>query len=157
MRTFLIAMILMIIPFFSNAQSFNSSKMQPRTNPLPMEDERPPQLVQLPTMKPISINRVEKAQAKLTREEQKLIKLARKAWDQEDDLKKEQEQLKNLEYDPKSSNDLNHQKKIEKLKQQIVKSQEKLNKTKAEVESESKKVENLEKAIETAKYTRQGS
>ncbi|WP_133507421.1 hypothetical protein [Flavobacterium chryseum] len=132
--------------------------MGPRTNNLfPMQDERPPQLVQLPTMKPISVSRLQKAQTKLTREEQKLIKLARKAWDYEDDLKKEQEQLKNIENAPESSNDPDHQKKIEKLKQQIVKSQEKVSKAKAEVESETIKVESLEKAIETAKFTRQGS
>lgn len=114
-----------------------------------------PDTPKLETVKPIAtLTHVEKAQAKSKREEQKLIKLARKAWDLEDDLKKEQEQLKNLENAPESSNNPDHQKDIEKLKQQIARSQDKVNKAKAEVESETKKVEELEKAIETTKYTR---
>ncbi|MFB3389422.1 hypothetical protein [Flavobacterium sp. LAR06] len=152
----LVVIIIMILPLYINAQNFNPSKAQftPR-HPFGIGDEKPPQLVQLPTMKPLStLTHVEKAQAKLAREEQKLIKLARKAWDLEDDLKKEQELLKNLENTKDRSND--HQKRIEKLKLQIAKSQDKVNESKAEVESESKKVEDLEKAIEEAKYTRHG-
>ncbi|MDW8850333.1 hypothetical protein SD960_09540 [Flavobacterium sp. MMLR14_040] len=157
MRIFLIVMILIITPLFSNAQNFNASKMQPRTNPLPMEDEKPPQLVQLPTMKPIStLSRVEKAQSKLEREEQKLIKLARKAWNKEDDLKKEQAQLKSLETAPENINNPDQQKEIEKCKRQIAQLKDELDKAKAEVELSTKKVQELEKAIEEAKYTRQG-
>ncbi|MBF4467139.1 hypothetical protein [Flavobacterium sp. LC2016-12] len=158
MRIRLVVIIIMILPLYINAQSFNPSKIQftPR-HPFGIGDEKPPQLVQLPAMKPLStLTQIEKAQAKLAREEQKLIKLARMAWDLEDDLKKEQEQLKTLENDPDTSNDPDHQKRIEKLKQQIAKSQDKVNESKAEVKSESKKVEDLEKAIEEAKYTRYG-
>jgi outer membrane translocation and assembly module TamA len=155
MRNLLIVFIIITTPLFANAQSFNPSQIKPRNSPFPMNDDRPPQLVQLPTMKPISsLSHIEKAQAKLTREEQKLIKLARKAWDQEDNLKKEQEQLKILENTSESNNEPDHQERIENAKKQIVKSQDKLNKVKAEVESESKKVEDLEKAIEEAKFTR---
>ena len=155
MKNLLIMLILVTIPFFTNAQGFNPSQIQLRNSPFPISNDRPPQLVQLPTMKPItSLSQVEKAQAKLAREEQKLIKLARKAWDQEDNLKKEQEQLKIFENTLESNNDSDHQKRIENVKKQIVKSQDKLNKAKTEVESMSKKVEDLEKAIEEAKFTR---
>lgn len=157
MRTFLIIMILIITPLFSNAQSFNPSGIRPKTNPLSNEDERPPQLVQLPTMKPIStLSRVEKAKAKLEREEQKLIKLARKAWDKEDDLKKQQEQLNRLETATVNIDNPDHQKEIEKCKKQIAQSKDEFDKAKSDVEINTKKVEELEKAIEEAKYTRQG-
>lgn len=158
MRIRLVVIIIMILPLYINAQNFNPSKAQftPR-HPFGIGDEKPPQLVQLPTMKPLStLTQIEKAQAKLVREEQKLIKLSRKAWDLEDDLKKKQELLKNIENTRDRSNDPDHQKRIEKLKLQIAKSQDKVNESKAEVESESKKVEDLEKAIEEAKYTRHG-
>ncbi|TPG39283.1 hypothetical protein [Flavobacterium pectinovorum] len=153
MRNLFIVLIITIIPLFANAQGFNQSQL--RNGTLMGVDERAPQLVQLPTMKPIvTLNHVEKAKAKLAREEQKLIKMARKAWDKEDDLKKEQEQLKTLENASQNSNDPNHQKKIETLKKQIAKSQEKVNEAKKEIELESKKVEDLENAIDDAKYTR---
>ncbi|WP_132011686.1 hypothetical protein [Flavobacterium sp. 90] len=155
MKNLLIVLIVMIMPIFVNAQSFNPNPSQQVLHGLMGVDERAPQLVQLPTMKPIvTLNHVEKAKAKLAREEQKLIKMARKAWDKEDDLKKEQDQLKTLENASQNSNDPDHQKKIEALKKQIAKSQEKVNQAKIEVELESKKVEELEKAIEDAKYTR---
>lgn len=158
MRIRLVVITIMILPLFVNAQTFNPPIRQFNQNHLfGVGDEKPPKLVELPTMKPHStLTQIEKAQAKLTREEQKLIKLARKAWDLEDDLKKGQEQLKNLEIDPDRNNNSDHQKRIEKLKQQIAKSQDKVNESKTEVQSESKKVEDLEKAIEETKYTRQG-
>ena len=153
MRMRLIILILMMtMPFFTNAQVDYSMQ-------LPIYDAwgRPierPKTPQLETVKPLSLNRVEKAKAKLAREEQKLIKLARKAWDLEDDLKKEEQLLKNLENTPENSNDPDHQKRIKQTKQQITKSQDKLNKAKIDVESSSKKVEGLEKAIEEVKFTR---
>lgn len=157
MRICFIAMM-MTLAHFVNAQVLNSSKMQ--LNPLiPFRngDEKPPQLVQLPTMTPLpTLTNIEKAQAKLAREEQKLIKLARNAWDLEDGLKKEQDQLKNLENVPEKSSDPDHQKRIKELKQQIAKSQKELDKAKIEVQVSTKKVEDLEKAIDGAKFTRQG-
>lgn len=155
MRNLLIVFTVMIMPIFANAQSFNPSQQVLLHRTVMGIDERAPQLVQLPTMKPIvTLNHVEKAKTKLAREEQKLIKMARKAWDKEDDLKKEQDQLKTLENASQNNNDADHQKKIEALKKQIAKSQEKVNQAKIEVELESKKVEDLEKAIDDAKYTR---
>lgn len=156
MRTLLITLKIIILPLFVNAQTFNPPTRQFNQNLLfGVRDEKPPKLVELPTMKPIStLTQIEKAQAKLEREEQKLIKLARKAWGLEDDLKKEQGLLKNLENTPEKSNNPEYQKNKENLKKQIAKSQDKVNKVKEEVELESKKVEELEKAIETAKFTR---
>lgn len=141
MRIRLVVIIIMIFPLFINAQTFNPPTRQFNQNLLfGVRDEKPPKLAELPTMKPIStLTQIEKAQAKLSREEQKLIKLARRAWDLEDDLKKEQELLKTLENTPDSSNDSDHQKRIEKLKQQIAKSQQELDKAKTEVELNSKK------------------
>lgn len=155
MKNLFIVFTVMIMPIFANAQSFNPSQQVLLHGTVMGIDEKAPQLVQLPTMKPIvTLNHVEKAKAKLAREEQKLIKIARKAWDKEDDLKKEQDQLKTLENASQNNNDPDHQKKIEALKKQIAKSQEKVNQAKIEVELESKKVEDLEKAIDDAKYTR---
>jgi predicted RNase H-like nuclease (RuvC/YqgF family) len=162
MKSLLIVLIVMIMPLFVKAQvdySMQSPLRDPITggliNPITRTPTQRPNTPKLETVKPIAtLTNVEKAKAKLAREEQKLIKLSRKEWDLEDDLKNEQEQLKNLENTLESSNDPDHQKKIEKLKQQIANSQDKINKAKTEVESESKKVDDLEKAIETAKYTR---
>ena len=158
MRIRLITLIIIILPLFVKAQRFNPNP--PRLDPpqfdlWPMQDKKP-KVPQLETVKPIYKNRIENAQAKLTREEQKLIKLAEKRWEKEADLKAKQEKLKNLESTPKNNNDPDHQKNIEKYKRQIVKSQDELDKAKIEVELSTKKVEELEKVIEEAKFTRQG-
>lgn len=142
-----------MLPIFANAQRFNRPRID-SPNPLFPMQEKSPKLPQLETVKPLSLNRVEKTKAKLAREEQKLVKLARKTWDQEDNLKKEQKQLQDLENNPKNSNDPYHQKNIDKCKKQIAKSQNKLNEAKTELELRSKKVEDLEKAVEEAKFTR---
>ena len=79
-------------------------------------ENKRPELPQMPTVKPLYRSRAENAQAKLTNEESKLIKLAKKAWEKEADLKKEKENLKNLESTPQSSNNPNNQKKLKNLK-----------------------------------------
>jgi hypothetical protein len=155
MKTHLIIMTIMILPIFMNAQSFNPPQIRPTTTIFPMQEQRPQVPEIMPTMKPLYRSSVENAKVKLATEERKLIKLARKAWEQEDDLKKEQENLNKLENTPENSNDPAHQKKIEIAKKQIVKSHDKLNKVKKDVESSSKKAEDLEKKIEEAKFTRQ--
>ncbi len=163
MKNLFILLIVIITPLFANSQVRYSSQFSVRDlvtgSPIDPLTGRPiqqhPEAPKLETVKPIAtLTHVEKAKAKLAREEQKLIKMARKAWDKEDDLKKEQDQLKTLENASQNSNDPDHQKKIEALKKQIAKSQEKVNQAKIEVELESKKVEDLEKAIDDAKYTR---
>lgn len=158
MRTFLITMIIVTLPLFVKAQNYNFPGPQFDQTPVFMRgNDRPPQLVQLPTMKPISRNRIENAQAKLVIKEQKLTKMARKTWDKEVDLKAKQEELKSIENATENSNNPDHQKNIEKCKKQIAKSQDEVDKAKMELEVESKKVQAFEKAIEEAKYTRQGS
>lgn len=155
MRTRLIIMIIMILPLFVNAQNFNPPKPQMQDPLFNQWGNKRPELPQTPTVKPLYRSRAENAQAKLAIEERKLIKIAKKAWAKEADLKKEKENLKNLENTPEAGNNAYHQKKIEKSKQQIAKSQDKLNKLKTEVDSKSKKVEDMEKAIEAAKLKRE--
>jgi hypothetical protein len=150
-------MIITILPLFANAQNFNSSQIKPQNNVHSFGLEPSPKVPEImPTMKPLYRNRVENAKAKLAREEQKLIKLARKTWEKEADLKTKQEKLKNLENTPENSNDPNLQKNIEKCKKQIAKSQNTLDKEKIKLESRSKKVEDFELAIEEAKFKREG-
>jgi hypothetical protein len=156
MRTRLIVMIIMTLPLFVNAQNFNPPQPKMQDPLFNQWENKRPELPQTPTVKPLYRSRAENAQAKLVKEEQKLIKLAKKAWGKEADLKKEKENLKNLESTPDNSNNPNHQKKIEKSKKQIAKSQDKLNKAKAEVDSMSKKVKDIEIAVEAAKLKRKG-
>lgn len=159
MRVRLIVMIIIIIilPFFANAQNFNPSQIQPQNNVGPMGIESRPKVPEImPTMKPLYRSRLENAKAKVAREEQKLIKQAKKTWKKEDDLKTKQEKLKNLVNAAGNSNDPNIQKKIEKYKKQIAKSQDTLDKEKIKLESRSKKVEDLELAAEEAKFKRFG-
>ncbi|MBA4276527.1 hypothetical protein [Flavobacterium sp.] len=155
MRTRLIIMIIMILPLFVDAQNFNPPKPQMQDPLFNLWGNKRPELPQTPTVKPLYRSRAENAQAKLAIEERKLIKIAKKAWAKEADLKKEKENLKNLENTPETDNNAYHQKKIEKSKKQIAKSQDKLNKLKTEVDSKSKKVENMEKAIEAAKLKKE--
>lgn len=154
MRTNLLVMIIMILPLFVNAQNYNLPKPKIQVPLFNQRENKHPELPKTPAIKPLYRSRTENAQAKLVKEEQKLIKLAKKAWEKEVDLKKEKENLKYLESTRENSNDPNHQKKIEKTKKQIAKSQDKLNKAKAKVDSKSKKVEDLEIAIEAAKLKR---
>ncbi len=78
MRISLIVMT--ILPLFINAQRFNPSKILSQHNILPFGQELHPKVPEImPAMKPLYLSRKENAQAKLTREEQKLIKLAKKA------------------------------------------------------------------------------
>jgi len=146
----------MTLPIFVNAQNFNQPQPKMQDPLFNQWENKRPELPQTPTVKPLYRSRSENAQAKLVKEEQKLIKLAKKAWGKEADLKKEKENLKNLESTPDNSKNPNHQKKIEKSKKQIAKSQDKLNKAKAEVDSMSKKVKDLEIAVEAAKLKRKG-
>jgi hypothetical protein len=155
MRTRLIVMIIMILPLFVNAQNFNPPKPQMQDPLFNQWENKRPELPQTPTVKPLYRSRAENAQVKLAIEERKLIKLAKKAWEKEADLKKEKENLKNLENTPDAKNNPYHQTKIEIAKKQIAKSQDKLNKVKTEVDSKSKKVEDMEKAIEAAKLKRE--
>jgi hypothetical protein len=154
MKTRLIVMAIMILPFFVNGQNFNPPKPKMQDPLFNQWENKRPELPQTPTVKPLYRSRAENAQAKLALEERKLIKLAKKTWAKEADLKKEKENLKNLENTPENSNNPYQQKKIEKSKKQIAKSQDKLNKAKMEVDSKSKKVEDMEMAIEAAKLKR---
>ncbi|MEN2399601.1 hypothetical protein GKZ90_0007425 [Flavobacterium sp. MC2016-06] len=155
MRNLLIVLILMTIPVFANAQVDYSMQ-----SPLPIYGQaglpiQRPNTPKLETVKPIaSHNSVEKASAKLAREEQKLVKLADKAWKIELDLRKKQEQLKILENTSENNKTAEDQKNIEKYKKQIAESQDKLNKANTEVDLKTKEVEAYEMAVETAKYTR---
>ena len=157
MRIRLIVMIITILPLFSNAQNFNPSQIQPQNNVGPMGIEPRPKVPEImPTMKPLYRSRVENAKAKVAREEQKLIKQAKKTWKKDDDLKTKQEKLKNLINTPGNSNEPNLQKNIEKCKKQIIKSQYTLDKEKIKLESRSKKVEDLELATKEAKFKKFG-
>lgn len=146
-------MIIMTLPLYANAQKFNLPTPQMQ-NPFIWGNQRPKVPEITPTLKPLYRSHVENAKAKLAREEQKLIKLARKAWKKEADLKKEKENLKNLENNPENSNNPYYQKKFEKLKTQIAKSQDKLNKVKTKVDLKSKELEDFELAIEEARFQR---
>ena len=154
MRSRLIVMIIMILPLLVNAQNFNPPKPKIQDPLFNQLENKRSELPQTPTVKPLYRSRAENAQAKLANEERKLIKLAKKAWAKEADLKKEKENLKNLENTPEASNNAYNQKKIEKLKKQIAKSQNKLNNVKTEVDLKTKKVEDMEIAIEAAKLKR---
>lgn len=116
MRTRLIAMIIMILPLFVNAQNFNPPKPNMRDPLFNQWDNQGPKVLQLETVKPLNRSRLENAQTKVANEERKLIKLERKAWGKEDELKKEKENLMNLENTPESSRNPDDQKKIEKSK-----------------------------------------
>tara|TARA_R110002033_G_scaffold148714_1_gene185798 strand:+ start:985 stop:1422 length:438 start_codon:yes stop_codon:yes gene_type:complete len=142
---------MIILPFVLNAQSFNPPKIQPSSNFSRTGLEPRPKVPEItPTLKPLSRSHVENAKAKLVREEQKLIKQARKTWEKEIALKTKQEKLNNLESTQKNSNDSNLQKKINIYRKQIAKSQAKLNKAKIKLELRSKKVAEFELAIEEA-------
>lgn len=164
MRKYFILILLIILPIFASAQSnMNRMKMPQRPNfnnsakfyiqdMQTPESEKHPKTPQLETVKPLSYTKIQHAQNKLAREEQKLIKLAEKKWTIEADLKAKQKSLQLLENDTTKNNDTD----IEKAKKEITKSQDELNKAKTDVELSSKKVEELEKAIEAAKFTRHG-
>ncbi|MBF4506805.1 hypothetical protein IRZ83_08990 [Flavobacterium sp. JLP] len=155
MKTLLITFIITILPLFANAQVDYNMQI-PLHDPITGAPMQRPNTPKLETVKPLSRNHIERAQAKLIKEEQKLVKLAEKRWEKEADLKAKQLKLQNLEKTAKSGNDSGYQKDIEKYKKEIAKSQDELNEIKTEVELMSKKVEEFEKAIEEAKLTRQG-
>ena len=147
--------VIFILPLFMRAQNFNPSQIKPSYDVVfPMQD-RNPKLPQMPTIKPLYRSPIGNLEAKLEKENSKLTKLAKKAWKQEDDFEKKQENLKNLENTPENSTNPGHENQIEIAKKQIAKSQNKLNEAKKDVESSLKKVENLENKIEEAKFTRQ--
>jgi hypothetical protein len=83
MKTLLMVIIMLILPLFMNAQSFSPSQIKPQHDIFPMQ-ERNPKLPQMPTIKPLYRSRIENAEAKLAKENRKLMKLAKKAWKQED-------------------------------------------------------------------------
>jgi hypothetical protein len=105
MKAHMIIMAIMMLPVFMNAQRFDPSQIRPPIDIFPMQKKYPQVPEITPTTKPLYRSRIENAQVKLATEERKLIKLARKAREQEDDLRKEQENLKNLEDTPENSND----------------------------------------------------
>jgi hypothetical protein len=138
---------------YANAQKFDSTQIRPNlSNPF-LEGEKSPKVPEItPTLKPIYRSRVENAKSKLLREEQKLIKLARKTWDKEADLKAKKEDLINLENTAKNSNNPSIQRNIDKYKKQIAHEQDILDKEKLKVEILSKKVADFELAIEEARF-----
>ncbi|MFC5681765.1 hypothetical protein [Flavobacterium sp. GCM10022190] len=108
----------------------------------------------MPTMKPLNLSSKDVAKAKLAREEQKLIKIARETWGIEANLKKEQEKLVQLEKSLKTNDNYKLLKEIETYKKQIAKSNDKLSKAKIILELRTEKVKNIELAIEELKFKR---
>ncbi|MWB95685.1 hypothetical protein GON26_15060 [Flavobacterium sp. GA093] len=151
----LIVILILLFPFFVNAQNFKPVQIQPPfelgTSPF---TPRNPKLPQLETVKPISQSHVQNMRSKLARKEQEIIKLEKKIWADEDDLKEKLKNLENLENATENSNDPDHQKKIENSKKQIAKSQSKLNEAEVKLKLKLKKLEDLEKALEEAKFKR---
>nr|WP_294781169.1 hypothetical protein [uncultured Flavobacterium sp.] len=150
MKTRLIVLLIILLPFFSNAQADYSMQL-PIHDPItgrPMSRQNTPKLE---TVKPLSRNYKEKVQAKLEKEERKLVKLAEKSWEIELDLRAEKTTLKTLE---NNTNNPDHEKNIAKQKELITKLDEELKKAKAEEEISSKKVADLELALEDAKFKR---
>ncbi|CAM3904096.1 hypothetical protein FLSI110296_02445 [Flavobacterium sinopsychrotolerans] len=79
MRICLIVMIITILPFFVSAQNFNPPKIKPPNVVHPIRLEQRPKVPDITlTMKPLYRSSMENAKAKLAREEQKLIKQAKK-------------------------------------------------------------------------------
>lgn len=153
MRTHLIVLITTLLSLFATAQNFDPSKIRPNLGNPFLEREKSPKVPEItPTLKPIYRSRIENAKSKLQREEQKLIKLARKTWYKEAALKAKKEQLTDLKNAAKNSDNSNLQKNIEKYRKQIAKSQEILDKEKIKVTLLSKKVAEFELAIEEARY-----
>jgi hypothetical protein len=152
MRERLIAVLMLILPFFVNSQNFIPPKPKMQDIPFfkPWENNRPI-VLQLEKVKPLNRSRLENAQTKVAIEERKLIKLARKAWDKEDELKKEKEHLINLEKTPENTRTPDHLKKIETAKKLIAKFEAELNEAKTKVDLRTKKLEDMEKAIEASK------
>lgn len=150
MKIRLIVLILLLLPIFVHAQYDYSMQMPIRDPSTGMPMSRP-NTPKLETVKPLSRNYKEKMQAKLEKEERKLVKLAEKSWKIELDLREKKATLKTLE---NNTNDPDHEKNVEKQKEQILKIEEDLKKAKAEEEISSKKVADLELAVEDAKFRR---
>lgn len=150
-----VSLIIILLPFFINAQSFNPTKLRPSYDfGRASLESRPKQPETLPTMKPLNLSSKDVAKAKLAREEQKLIKIARKTWGIEANLKKEQEKLVQLEKSLKTNDNYKLLKEIETYKKQIAKSNDKLSKAKIILELRTEKVKNIELAIEELKFKR---
>ncbi|MCR4031596.1 MULTISPECIES: hypothetical protein [Flavobacterium] len=150
MKTRFFLLLIIILPFFSHAQ-VDYSMQSPIHDPITGMPMSRPNTPKLETVKPLSRNYKEKMQAKLEKEERKLIKLAAKSWEIELDLRAEKKALKTLE---NNTNDPDLQKNTEKQKQVIVKIEENLKRVKTEEEISSKKVADLELAVEDAKFKR---
>ena len=148
MKTRFFLLLIIILPFFSHAQ-VDYSMQSPIHDPITGMPMSRPNTPKLETVKPLSRNYKEKMQAKLEKEERKLIKLAAKSWEIELDLRAEKKALKTLE---NNTNDPDLQKNTEKQKQVIVKIEENLKRAKTEEEISSKKVADLELAVEDAKF-----
>lgn len=153
MKTNLTIIITTLLSLYANAQKFDSTQIRPNLNNPLLEGEKNPKVPEItPTLKPIYRSRIENAKSKLVREEQKLIKLARKTWDKETDLKAKKEELINLENTAKNSNNSSLQRNLDKYIKQIAIEQDILEKEKLKVEVLSKKVADFELAIEEARY-----
>ena len=153
MKTNLTILITTLLSLYANAQKFDSTQIRPNLNNPFLEGEKSPKVPEItPTLKPIYRSRLENAKSKLVREEQKLIKLARKTWDKEADLKAKKEELINLENTAKNSNNPSLKRNIDKYIKQIAHEQDILDKEKLKVELLSKKVADFELAIEEAQY-----
>lgn len=147
--------IIIIIPFYINAQTFDTPKIQPSQSFISGSFVTKPKTPEtLPTMKSLYLNKVEIAKAKLTREENKLIKLARVTWQKEIIVRKEEEKLNKLENSLKLDNNPDIPKKIENCKKQIARSKNKLSKAKNKENLKSEKVKKLDLAIEASKFER---
>ena len=154
MRTRFIVLIIILFPFCVNAQI--KYEGNPGVNPYAVNDnKRSPEVINYPTVKPLYRNRIEVVQAKLAKEEQKLIKLDRNAWEIQSKIKKEKENIKVIKNTSDKINDSSIQKKIENSEKKIVKYQDKLKKAKKEIDLSFKKVEDLEKAIDQVRVNRE--
>ena len=151
-----IIVLLLLLPFFVSSQNLNPPSFKnliPNTVSTSIYDR--PILPKLETVKPIHPSRKEISKAKLRRKEQKLIQLARKAWEIELNLKSNQKDLTKLESTLEENNTSDFQKNIEKIKMQIAKNSLKLSKAKTKVDLKSKEVKDLEAAIENSKFIRE--
>lgn len=150
MKIQLIALLIMFLPIFAHAQADYSMQM-PINDPITGRPTYRPNTPKLETVKPLSRNNKEKAQAKLEKEERKLIKLAEKSWKIELGLREQRAKLKDVE---NNTSDPDFKTNLEKHQKLITKSEDELKEAKAEEEISSKKVADLEKAAEEAKFKR---
>lgn len=94
MKTHLIVMIITILPLFVNAQTITPSTFIPPKptmeshNPFNWWKKKYPDPLPTATVKHLNWSKLAKAETKLAKEERKLMKLVKRTWVKENDLKK---------------------------------------------------------------------